>query len=106
MVNNVHFTIGYFVAVTSDNDKNNIVFEYHAGSDFTLTCMVTPTPPSDSEFRWSCSTGCVVDGKIGQTINITELRLTDSGDVNCSVFVDGFEYTSKPIELRVIGKLQ
>ena len=64
--------------------------------------MVTPTPPSDSEFSWSCSTGCIVDGKIGQSITITELRLTDSGELHCSVIVDGFEHTSKPIELRVL----
>jgi len=41
--------------------------------------------------------------KIGQTINV-ELELTDSGEINCSVIVDEVEYTSKTVELRVLGK--
>jgi len=66
--------------------------------------MVTPTPPSDSEFSWSCSTGCFVDMEMEQSVNITELEVTDSGELNCSVIIDDFEYTSESVELKVTGK--
>ena len=80
------------------------IFEFPAGSNLTLTCMVTPTPPSDSQFSWSCSTGCFVDMEIDQSVNITELEVTDSGELNCSVIIDDVEYTSESVELRVTGE--
>ena len=83
-------------------DPNNV--RYIAGSNLTLTCMVTPTPPSDSEFIWSCSTGCFVDMEIEQSVNTTELEVTDSGELNCSIIIDGIEFTSESIELQVIGE--
>ena len=67
--------------------------------------MVTPTPPSDSEFSWSCSTGCSFDMETEQSFNITELEVTDSGELNCSVIVNGVKYTSEMIELQVTGKV-
>ena len=42
-------------------DENNNIFEYFTETDLTLTCSVFPPPPSDSEFSWSCSTGCFAD---------------------------------------------
>jgi len=94
----------YNVTVTSDpiGYEGNIL-EYSVGSNITLTCMVTPSPPSDSEFSWSCSTGCFVDMEIKQSVNISELEVTDSGEINCSVIVDGVEYTSETINFRVEG---
>ena len=83
--------------------NNNI--EVPIGSDLTLTCMVTPTPPSDSEFSWSCSTGCFVDMEIEQSVNITELEIKDSGELNCSVIIDDVEYTSEVTNLKVTGML-
>jgi len=67
--------------------------------------MVTPSPPSDSEFSWSCFTGCFVDMEIEQSVNISKLEVTDSGELNCSVIIDDVEYTSETIELRVTGML-
>ena len=96
----------YTVTIITDplvDDANN-TFEFPVGSNLTLTCMVTPSPPSDSEFSWSCSTGCFVDMEIEQSVKITELEITDSGELNCSVIIDDVEYTSESIELRVIGK--
>ena len=77
-------------------------FEYYIGTDLSLTCMVTPTPPSDSEFSWSCSTGCFADMEMEQTINVTEIEEMDSGVVNCSVIIDEMEYSSEFIELQVV----
>ena len=80
------------------------IFKFPAGSNLTLTCMVTPTPPPDSKFSWSCSTGCSVDKEIEQSVNITELEVKDSGELNCSVIIDDVEYTSESVELRVTGE--
>jgi len=50
------YSTGYSVTVISDPPVygNTSIFEYTAGSNITLTCMVTPTPPSDTKFSW-CS---------------------------------------------------
>jgi len=98
----------YNVSVTSDPPGygGNSILEYPVGSDLTLTCMVTPTPPSDSEFSWSCSTGCFVDMEIEQSVNITELEIANGGELNCSVIIDGVEYVSETIELQVTGKIE
>ena len=100
-------TVVYNVVITTDPLGVPVsgginVFEYYAGTDLSLTCMVTPTPPSDSEFSWSCSTGCFADMEMEQTINVTEIEEMDSGVVNCSVIIDGMEYFSEFIELQVV----
>ena len=77
-------------------------FGYLVGSDVNLTCLVTPTPPSDSEYSWSCSTGCFFDMEIEQSVNVSELELTDEGVLNCSVMIDGVEFFSDPYELVVV----
>ena len=103
----VLFTVVYNVVITTNplgipvSGATN-VFEYYIGTDLSLTCMVTPTPPSDSEFSWSCSTGCFADMEMEQTINVTEIEEMDSGVVNCSVIIDGMDYSSEFIELQVV----
>ena len=96
----------YTVTIVTDppSDNANNVIEFPVESNLTLTCMVTPTPPSDSEFSWSCSTGCFVDMEMEQSVNITELEAMDSGELNCFVIIDDVEYASELVELRVIGK--
>ena len=95
-------TTEYSVTVFLDPPAygNTSNFEYLVGSKITLTCMVTPPPPSDSEFSWRCSTGCFVGMETEQSV---KLDVTDSGELNCSVVVDGVEYTSKLIKLQAIG---
>ena len=94
----------YKVFVSRDDYAVDIPLslEYTVGYNTTLFCITSPTSPVGSVFRWSCH-GCSFDMKIGQAINI-ELELADSGDINCSVIVDEVEYTSKIVELRVLGK--
>ena len=41
--------------------------------------------------------------EVEQTINITEIEVTDSGILNCSIIIDGVEYTSEPYDLQVSG---
>ena len=83
---------------------NDSSFRYLVGSDVNVTCLVTPAPPSDSEYSWSCSTGCFVDMEIEQSVYVSELELTDEGILNCSVMIDGVEFVSDPFELVVLGK--
>jgi len=66
--------------------------------------MVIPTPPSDSEFSWNCSTGCFADMKMKQTVNVTELEIVDSGVITCSVIINDDEYFSESFELRIFSK--
>ena len=79
------------------------VYRYFSGTDLNLICLVTPTPPSYSEFSWSCSTGCFADMEMDQTVNVTDLEETDSGVLNCSVVVNGVEYSSESFNLQVIN---
>jgi len=65
--------------------------------------MVTPPPPSDSEFSWSCN-GCSLESVRFQFVTIDKLKMSDSGEINCSVMIDHEKYTGEPIELRVLGK--
>ena len=74
---------------------------YPFGYNITLTCRVTPTPPSDSEFSWSCSAGCFVVVETEQSVNI---KVTKSREINCAVIIDGMEYISEPIELQPVGE--
>ena len=75
------------------------------GSDVSLTCLVTPTPPIGSEFRWNCSTGCFGDIRMGQTIIATNLTTMNSGSITCSLTVSGVHYHSEPLDLLVSGQL-
>ena len=88
----------------ADVRVNANIVEYIAGTHFSLRCRATPTPPSDSEFSWSCSTGCIPNTKTKQRYNITELEGADSAELNCSVIIGDMEYTSQSVTLREIGE--
>ena len=79
-------------------------FVHLIGSNITFTCEVNSTLTfNQSDFVWGCSTGCFADMVEEQTINITEIQESDSGVLNCSVVIDGMEYTSRPYDLQVAG---
>ena len=77
--------------------------EYLMGTDLNLTCMVTPTPPANSTFSWSCSTGCFADMKTEQTIHVTDLDTLDNGIITCSVTIRYLKRHSEPLDLLVSG---
>ena len=78
------------------------VFQYVAGTGLSLSCLVNPPPPSDSEFSWSCSTGCFADMEMTQNISVMSLDITDSGVLNCVVNINGAELVSEPIGLQIL----
>jgi len=98
-------TTNYSVFITNDPYTVRVPgnLEYTVGDNVTLICITSPNQPAGSVFRWRCHDGCSFDMNIEQAIDI-ELELTDSGEINCSVIVNEVEYTSKTVELRVLGK--
>ena len=91
-------------SVSTDNDDNSSL-EYVAGSDVNLTCMVTPPPPSNSEFSWNCSTGCLEGVEMEQTISLANVSGIESGTMNCSMTISGNNFQSQSFQLTVLGKL-
>ena len=89
----------------SDPPSNNNTITYVLGSVLTVSCVVTPAPPPNSEFSWNCSTECLNSNvTIQQTINISELRILKSTVLNCSVVINDIQYYSELVELNVTGK--
>ena len=100
------YTASYQVRIITTppgNNGSNNTLEYLAGSNISLTCVVTPTPPVNSEINWSCSTGCFADMQTAQTISATDLNSSDSGLITCSVTISNVEYHSEPLDLQVSG---
>ena len=95
------YNVSIFSAPPVHGNAN--ILELTVGSAVTLRCMVTPTPPSDSEFSWSCN-GCSLESVHFQFVTINEVEMSYSGEINCSVITEHEKYTSEPIELRVLGK--
>ena len=106
---NAYIEISTFVTIVSDLpgvlvDGTINTFEHLIGSNITFTCEVNSTLTfNESDFIWGCSTGCFADMVEEQTVNITEIQESDSGVLNCSVVIDGMEYTSQPYDLQVTG---
>ena len=101
--------IAFAVSIEADpprNDTNNDidVIEYVLGSNLTMRCFVTPAPPPGSEFTWSCSTGCLDNVTVQETVNITELGLLKNVVINCSIFINNNQYFSGLVEINVTGK--
>ena len=78
------------------------IYRYDAGTNIRLSCSVIPTPSSDVEFSWSCSTGCFADMAATQNISVMSLDAIDSGIINCLANINGMVLSSEPIELQVI----
>ena len=85
---------GQNYSVTVEADP--VLASYTVGSNVTLQCVVDPVITDTSVtpmYSWQCDPGCFVDGMT--TRNITrQLTDTDSGLIDCSVTIDGDEYTS------------
>ena len=98
--------IAFTVSIESDPPSNNTnnVIQYILGSDVTVRCLVTPVPPPGSEFTWNCSSGCLDNVTLQETINITELGLLKNIVINCSVMINSNQYFSELVEINVTGK--
>ena len=100
------------------NGQNN-TFDYPILTNVTLMCIATAadgSPANVTSYRWS-TTNCYnnsdgvlnfcyrANGKTTQNITDNNLRAQDAGTVNCTATINGNDYTSDPLTLRISGKL-
>ena len=91
-------------------------YDYPILTNVTLMCMVTPVNGSTStvtSYHWTAM-DCYVtqndhcfygDGIAEQNITGTDLLAQDAGTVTCIATIDGIEYTSNSLTLRISGEL-
>ena len=75
-------------------------FDYPILSNVTLTCMVTPTPPTNATYQWNTTTG-----QTTQNVTGNNLLAEDTGTITCTTTIGGDDYTSGPLTLRISGVL-
>ena len=74
------------------------------------------SPANVTSYRWNAmncynnsrgvSRPCFYgNGQTGQSIIDNNLRAQDAGTVNCTATINGTNYTSDPLTLRISGKL-
>ena len=81
--------VAYEVRVTTFPDgsavnRSNNILEYPVVSRLFLVCAVIPNPPANSQFSWSCETGCFADMQTRRIIFAAKLNTLDSGSITCS----------------------
>ena len=78
--------------------------------------MVNPTPSSSVTYRWN-TTGCYTNsqftgsnpecfphGRTTQNVTGNNLNAEDAGTITCTVTINGSDYTSEPLTLRISGE--
>ena len=95
-------------------------FDYPILSSVTLTCMVTlfngEAFTGTTTYQWD-TTGCYTNaahnsgnpacfptGRTTQNVTDNNLLADDAGTITCTVTLDGVDYTSDPLTLRVSGE--
>ena len=81
-------------------------------------CMVTPANVNVTSYHWTAincynhtkkgvDDPCFYSGnKTGHNITGHDLLAQDAGTVTCTVVIDGVNYTSNPLTLRISGELK
>ena len=94
------------------------IFDYPILTSVTLMCMATAvdgSPVTVTSYRWTASncytrTAGVLDpcfyndNPTGQNITGTDLQAVDAGTITCTVTIDGMDYTSDAVTLRISGE--
>ena len=100
-------------------DGQNNTFDYPILTSVTLMCIATAadgSPATVTSYHWnaiecynnsrSVDDPCFYDnGQGGQNITGNNLRARDTGTVNCTATINGTNYTSDPLMLRISGEL-
>jgi len=116
-INGQNVTIVTNPAGTAVNDQIN-TFDYPILSSVTLMCMAMGANGSSTtatNFRWTVvkcydRTGDIDDpcfysgGRTGQNITGDDLLTPDAGTVTCTANINGMDYTSDPLTLRISGE--
>ena len=78
--------------------------------------MVDPSPPSSVTYQWdttqcythpnrnSGSPSCFPDGETTQIVTDNDVTAEDAGTITCTAVIDGVDYTSGPLTLRISSK--
>ena len=100
-------------------DGQTGTYDYSILTSVTLMCMATAvdgSPVTVTSYRWTASNcytraGGVEDpcfygrnNPTGQNITGPNLLAPDAGTVTCTATIDGMDYTSDPLTLRISGK--
>ena len=100
-------------------DGQDNTFDYPILTNVTLMCLATAadgSPANVTSYYWNVIS-CYVDsgdypcfysqGQTGQNITTTGNNplANDAGTVNCTATIDGTNYTSDPLTLRISGEL-
>ena len=99
-------------------DGQNNTFDYPILTKVILMCMTTAdgSPANVTSYRWD-AINCYNDshdvnnscfygrGQTNQIITGNNLRAEDAGTVSCTATIDGTDYTSDPLTLRISGEL-
>ena len=97
-------------------DGQNNTFDYPILTSVTLMCIATAVPATVTSYRWNtincynnsrgvddpCFYG---NGQTRQNITGNDLLAQDAGTVNCTATINGTDYTSDPLTLRISGEL-
>ena len=118
-VSDVTVTIVSSPAGTPVSGSTN-TFNYPILSSVTLTCMVTLSNgeafTGTATYQWN-TTGCYTNtahnsgnptcfptGQTTQNVTDNNLLADDAGTITCTVTVNGVDFTSDPLTLRISGE--
>ena len=88
-------------------DGQNNTFEYPILTSVTLMCIATAadeSPANVTSYRWS-SMDITINNPNSHAITFDNLLAQHAGTVNCTATIDGTDYTSDPLTLRISGEL-
>ena len=86
----------------------------------TLTCRATAangSPVTVTSYEWTATNCYTRSGGVqnpcfyglstatGQSVTSSGVVATDAGTVSCTATIDGMDYTSDPLTLRISGEL-
>jgi len=94
---------------------NGSTYDYPILSSVKLTCMVDPSPPNGTTYRWNTTgcfisskhniTSCFPNGQTTQSVVGDSLLAQDAGAINCIATIKSVNHTSKSVILRISGIL-
>ena len=98
-------------------DVQSNTFDYPILTSVTLMCIATAadgSPATVTSYHWN-AINCYGDsdyypcfyshGQTSQNITGNNLRAQDAGTVRCTATIDGTNYTSDPLILRISGEV-
>ena len=125
MIDTLHVGVdGQTVTIVTDPagtpvDGQPSTFDYPILTRLALTCMATASdgsPVTVTSYEWT-ATNCYtrvggvqdpcfysVGNPTGQNVTSSGITATDAGTVTCTATIDGMDYTSDPLTLRISGE--